>query len=846
MRKSNSVILAAVFCTGFAFLVFEINLYRALANLFGATVTASTLVVSVFMGGYGVGARLFGRQADTASRDAAARRMAALAAGLGITGLASYLLNNNVLPHLHTLLSPAAAGVASTAAAVVALAAPSFLMGGMLPLATRLIVASDREIARATSRVYALDTLGSALGGLATGFVLNRFLGQIQSVALAAAALLAVAAALLLRFRSGKAGDDNAKSTENTGSVNDTATNAPASALPPRASLVAALAFGFATNALQMIFVRAFKIYLVNTTYAFSLVASAVILGLSLGSAAYRRTSQRRGAAPAGLAATLAIYALVAVAALTLTANLPRLVMFPVDTLIPSTLVRALALPALCAAITVLPVAAVSGFAFPMTVALYAKSASSVGGDIGKVLMFNTIGSILGPIAASFALVPLLGVATAMAVLAAAMALLAVWTQRQARRNESSAGNNINAKTNLFTISTITTAATLAALAATVIWPKPILPPSFERSGRAILEYDEGREGTYVVGAEPVAGSNVVTTFVNNSAVIGTSYDAIKVVKMVGHLPFLLGARCDTALVVGFGIGCTTAAIGIHPEVRHIDCVELVPGLARAARYYPDLNRGIDRDPRVHLTGGDGRHFLLASRRRYGLISSDPTHPILGSGALYTREYFEMCRKHLTDSGFVSQYLPLHKLRQRDLMGIAKTFAQAFPHASLWIGHFHAVLLGSAQPQRTTFDNWQRRLAQLATDSIFYGDPYHQAANFALDKEGILTLTADIPANTDNTAYTDYFAFESLAEENLARNLAYLESVRQPATRVLADIPDSTLMARYRRGNHYLTLGLVDLHRGNPVGLLRNLRKACMANPENAEYPLLLRFYSGL
>ena len=78
---------------------------------------------------------------------------------------------------------------------------------------------------------------------------------------------------------------------------------------------------------------------------------------------------------------------------------------------------------------------------------------------------------------------------------------------------------------------------------------------------------------------------------------------------MVGHLPFLLGLDCKNALVVGFGIGVTTAAIGVHKDVENIDCIELVKSLTDVAHFYTEINNNIHNDSRLRFYEDDGRHL---------------------------------------------------------------------------------------------------------------------------------------------------------------------------------------------------------------------------------------------
>ncbi|GAB1403182.1 hypothetical protein MASR1M74_03600 [Lentimicrobium sp.] len=281
--------------------------------------------------------------------------------------------------------------------------------------------------------------------------------------------------------------------------------------------------------------------------------------------------------------------------------------------------------------------------------------------------------------------------------------------------------------------------------------------------------------------------------------------------------------------------------IASHPEISQIDCIELVKGLGDAAHYYSGLNADIQHDPRVNMIGGDGRQFLLTTGNKYHLISSDPTHPVLGSGSLYTRDYFELCKQHLLPGGMVSQYLPLHKLRLQDFLGIIKTFHSVFPNATVWLGMNHAVLL-SAAPY-IDFGQWSARVASLQRDPYFYGNPYSLAANLLFDGSSIAAFDPRIPINTDDRSYTEFFNMSAFDENNLANNLNYVNQHRADVSAVFRNVPDSMMMQRFVNRNRLLTDAISANISGNSALFRQKLIEAIKANPENEELPFLLKFY---
>jgi spermidine synthase len=375
--------------------------------------------------------------------------------------------------------------------------------------------------------------------------------------------------------------------------------------------------------------------------------------------------------------------------------------------------------------------------------------------------------------------------------------------------------------------------------------PIQFFPPSVKLSDAKVLVYEETSNGTVTLINEKQKGLFGNSTFVNNSAVIGSNYDAVKAVKLVGHLPFLADLKCRDVLVVGFGIGVTTSAIASHPEVKHIDCVELVPSLFKSAHHYKEFNNAVYVDRRLNKILGDGRHFLQLTKKKYDLISCDPTHPVLGSGNLYTREYFEECIRHLNPGGMVSQYLPLHKLRLVDLLGIIKTFHSVFPNTTVWLGQYHAILLGKKGEGKIDFLAWKTNVEKLPPDMFLYTQAYHMAANLVLSSDDILKLSDSIKLNMDDKSYTEFFSLDCLNAENLWTNLKYISDNRCKPEDVFYNIDDPQLMEKFVNGNKKMTESLYYSLQDNQSDALKSLKEACILNPEDQEYPFLIKFYFG-
>jgi len=814
-----------IFFAGFSFLIYEVSWNRMLSLLLGATVSASTLVLMSFMAGFGVGAFYWGKFAASFSKTR--RLLAFLLLGVGILSLLNYFMIISFLPGLYDAY--AGSEVAFTDGLVFSFALfllfiPAFLMGGVIPVVSKIIIRVNDQFSSDLGRIYAIETLGSTLGGLTAGFILLGNLGQRYTVFLAVAINILLA---LFIFFSRKPGDFKSLKTIPKQQLEEKPGKATKN--HQKAALAATFIGGLFILGLQVVWIRIFKIYLTNTSYTFALITSMVIFGLFAGSWFFKKRGDQFKNYVSLLTNSLFLMGVFALAGMFILIKLPELLMFPFGSLNEIPLIRLIVIPGIASLLIVLPPSIVSGFIFPLSCRIYSPDAEQVSKNVGFVLMCNTLGAVLGPLLAAFLLIPLLGVVKSILLLIVALCIVTLYILNS-KRKQIGLG-----------------AVALVFLSVILFWGEiQILPPSFKKSDRDILFYNETVEGTLVVAQEKTSGAFIRVSYVNNSAVIGSTYDAVKAVKMIGHIPFFAGLECEKALIVGFGMGVTTSAIAQHAEVKEIDCVEMVPGLKEAAHFYSELNNDVIDDPRVHMMSGDGRHFLQKTSNKYDLISCDPTHPVLGSGNLYTQDYFELCKQHLNDGGMVSQYLPLHKLRLKDFLGIIKTFHTVFPHSTVWLGQYHAILLGSTRPVKIDFRKWQENVAEIPQEKFFYIDPYHFAVCVMMDDKTIEKFPEHIDLNTDNLSYTEFFSMDCFDGDNLTNNLAFMAENRCNIHNVFYNIDDLQLMDRYLAGNEYLVESLYYYLKGDMSRSLNELRKAVQVNPEDGEYPFLIRFNFGV
>jgi spermidine synthase len=188
---------------------------------------------------------------------------------------------------------------------------------------------------------------------------------------------------------------------------------------------------------------------------------------------------------------------------------------------------------------------------------------------------------------------------------------------------------------------------------------------------------------------------------------------------MLGHLSALLVDEPKSVLVVGFGAGVTAGSFVTYPGIKRIVICEIEPLIPQVvSTYFTQQNYNVAQDPRVEIVYDDARHFILTTKEKFDVITSDPIHPwVKGAATLYTKEYFELVKKHLNPGGVVTQWVPLYESFPEVVKSEVATFFNVFPDGSIWSNDiagkgYDVVLAGHASPRTINVDSIQSRLGR--------------------------------------------------------------------------------------------------------------------------------------
>ena len=106
----------------------------------------------------------------------------------------------------------------------------------------------------------------------------------------------------------------------------------------------------------------------------------------------------------------------------------------------------------------------------------------------------------------------------------------------------------------------------------------------------------------------------------------------------------------------------------------------------------------------------------MTSREKFDVITSDLVDPwVKGTAALFTREFFESMKQHLSPGGVVTMFVQLYMSNRETVKSEVETFMDVFPHAIVWGNTmegqgYDLVLTGQAEPVAIDIDEMQARL----------------------------------------------------------------------------------------------------------------------------------------
>jgi len=754
-----AVLSFILFLSGVGALIFETLWLRLSGLAFGNSVWAAALILSSFMAGLALG------NAIAASSRIRRWRPLHLYASLEVFVALFGCTIVFGLPALGELLRPvwqmlwnyqsALLGLRFVVSFLILLV-PTTAMGLTLPVLIEDPMLRETNFGRAIGFLYGSNTLGAVAGAvLSEGYLIAAFGLRGTSLAAGLASCIAAGAALLIaKYK----GDTNAHLFERTFPL-----RLDVRYRPPWRMLLVSFGTGCILLALEVIWFRFLRLYVASSPTAFAIMLAVVLAGIGFGGVAAGAIHCRSRPLNHLLPLLLLLAA---------NATLLSYLFFPAELIPPRVFDltwREIALPSLA---LMFPVALISGALFPSIAASVQASVGDRMNSTGIATLANTIGAALGPLIASFVLLPGIGYQWSLIFCAASYALLSLPAAFGFLHEAKKEAKVLNQETWLSSFPSIKHLLTqprslaVVGLWAVLIFILAIFPYARDETHFAhprhslshLIKKVEGSSDIYQLLRydlfdEPYYYQLLTSGF----SMSGTNPQSQRYMRMFAYLPLAFRPESEDVLLICFGCGVTADAFVHQSSLKKIDIVDISKEVFALADFYSGINYSNPlRDPRVHAVVQDGRFFLQASPRQYDIISGEPPPPkVAGSVNLYSQEFFSLMNNRLKEGGIATFWLPINQLKVDEAKAILRAFHNAFPNASVWASADEQWIMmgikGQGRPAKEEEIGrlWDNPITHADVSRIGMEVPQQLGAMFLMDRDEVDRITHDVAPLTD-------------------------------------------------------------------------------------------------
>lgn len=310
------------------------------------------------------------------------------------------------------------------------------------------------------------------------------------------------------------------------------------------------------------------------------------------------------------------------------------------------------------------------GAVAPYAIRLGVTTLEEAGRVSGRLYAISTAGSLVGTLASSLLLIPLVGTRRTFLIFALTIAVVALPGLWAGRRRY---------------------AAVAVPVAIVVLMALPVgTLKAASDSGRTVHEADT--EYQYARVVERADGSRILelnegqaqhSLWRPGTVLTGGYWDGMLVAPFAGATAATLGGPGDgtapgprRVAILGNAAGTNARAyVALFPRTR-VDGVEIDAELSEIGKRWFGLREG----PRLALHHEDARPFLRRTDARYDVIAIDAYRQPYIPFYLSTREFFELCRDRLAPGGVIVINIG-HPEGQDDLERVlTATIAEALPN----------------------------------------------------------------------------------------------------------------------------------------------------------------------
>ncbi|MGB7748532.1 MAG: hypothetical protein WBN75_14735 [Verrucomicrobiia bacterium] len=722
------VLFSLFFLSGFCSLVYQVVWTRMAFASFGIITPVLSVVLSVFMLGLAVGSWGGGRFIAVLVQKTGMSAAIFYALAETVIGVGAFAVPRLFTAGEHFLLATGQTNSVSYLAFSALVLAASILpwcvcMGATFPLMMAYVRERERGSTESFSFLYLANVLGAMSGTIITAVVLVELLGFRHTLWLAAAGNFSIAMIsgwLGWRLRGSIA------------SLPREAKGPPAGAADQRRPGLSSrwikwilFTTGFGAMAMEVVWTRAFTPVLKTEVYSFAMIVFTYLGATFLGSWRYRRDLKKKSLWPAAKL----------IALLTIAVFLPILASDPTFVRMDLTESKYVT-SAIIVLASICPFCAVLGYLTPSLIDAYATGSPAVA---GRAYALNVLGCILGPLFASYVLLPWVGERSAIIVLSLPfLGFYLLCGKSLTHRWRWGFG---------------------LAAGTTLAWSwfcSGDFQSFVSSNGKeTVVRRDYAAE---VISCYEGDGKRLLVNGIGMTVLT-------PITKFMVHLPLAFHqGKPESALVICFGMG-TTYRSALSWDID-TTAVELVPGVTKAFGFYHADAAQVLNNSKGRIVVDDGRRFLMRTRQKFDVIVIDPPPPpeAAGSSLLYSKEFYELARQHMKPHGILQAWFP--RGEAVTVQAVVRSLQDSFPYVRCFLSaeKWGVHLLASAEPiEMLEAQQLAARMPAKAKQDLLEWDPSQEVSAYI---ERVVTNEYSVPTIlnpnlkvqiTDDHPFNEYF-----------------------------------------------------------------------------------------
>jgi len=207
--------------------------------------------------------------------------------------------------------------------------------------------------------------------------------------------------------------------------------------------------------------------------------------------------------------------------------------------------------------------------------------------------------------------------------------------------------------------------------------------------------------------------------------------------EMLVHPPMLSHQKPKRVLVIGGGDGGAVREVVRHPSVDEVLWVEIDEEVVEACRkHLPEICAGVFENAKVKLHIAPGEEFTSKLSKEEDVIIVDSTDPIGPAVQLFSRPFFENCKRALREGGLFCTQCGTPFYFSDEVKSVHAHLRQLFPNVRLYLGFvpsypsgMWAYCMASDAPVSLTASDITQRVRERGlTLSYFTPDIYFASA----------------------------------------------------------------------------------------------------------------------